>query len=98
VNERRQFARHACSLSIRYRLDEADALTMDTMGLNISDRGIFLRPSGGLLEGQRIRMRFTLPDKAEIRNARAVVIRQEPQDCVAVMFLSVYPNVQESFE
>jgi hypothetical protein len=79
-------------------VDEADALTMDTVGLNISDRGIFLRPSGGLLEGQRIRIRFTLPDKAEVRNARAVVIRQEPQDCVAVMFLSVYPNVQECFE
>lgn len=97
MEERRKFARHACSLDVRYRLDEADALTMDTVGLNISDRGIFLRPSGGLHEGQRIRIRFTLPDKAEIRNARAVVIRQEPQDCVAVMFLSVYLNVSEYF-
>ena len=51
----------------------------------------------GLQEGQRIRVRFTLPDLAEVRNARAVVIRQEPQDCVAVVFLSVYPNVAELF-
>ena len=76
VEERRQFARQACSLSVRYRLDEADALSMDTVGLNISERGMFMRPSGGLLEGQRIRMRFTLPDKAEIRHARAMVVRQ----------------------
>lgn len=98
VEERRQNARHTCSLNVRYRLDEDQATTVDTLGLNISERGLFMRPSGGLLEGQRIRMRFTLPDKAEIRNARAVVIRQEPQDCVAVMFISVHPNVQECFE
>jgi PilZ domain len=98
MEERRQSARQACSLNVRYRLDKEGALTMDTVGMNISDRGMFMRPSGGLLEGQRIRMRFTLPDKAEIRNARAMVIRQEPQDCVAVMFVSVRPNVQECFE
>lgn len=80
VEERRQYARHACSLNVRYRLDEEGASTVDTVGLNISERGMFLRPSGGLREGQRVRMQFTLPDKAEIRNARAVVIRQEPQD------------------
>lgn len=97
VEERRQNVRHACSLKVRYRLDEEGAVTMDTVGLNISERGIFLRPAGGLLEGQRIRMRFTLPDKTEIRNARAVVVRQEPLDCVAVMFISVHPNVQENF-
>src|SRR5579863_1257337 len=97
VEERRQNARRACSLNVRYRLDEEGASTIDTVGMNISERGMFMRPSGGLLEGQRLRMRFILPDKAEIRNARAVVIRQEPQDCVAVMFISVHPNVQECF-
>lgn len=98
VEERRKNARHACSLNVRYRIDEDQATPVDAVGLNISERGLFMRPSGGLLEGQRIRMRFTLPDKAEIRNARAVVVRQEPQDCVAVMFISVHPNVQECFE
>jgi len=98
VEERRKNARHACSLNVRYKLDEDDALTVDTLGLNISEGGMFMRPSGGLVEGQRIRMRFTLPDKAEIRNARAMVIRQEAQDCVAVMFISVRPNVRECFE
>ena len=71
---------------------------METLGLNISEGGMFLRPAGGLREGQRIRMRFTLPDRAEIRNARAAVIRHEPQDSVAVIFISVRPNVQECFE
>jgi hypothetical protein len=98
VEEKRKDARYACSLKVGYKLDEDQALTRDTVGLNISERGMLLRPSGGLLEHQQIRIRFTLPDKAEIRNARAVVLRQEARDCVAVMFISVLPNVQECFE
>lgn len=73
-------------------------MPFDAFGLNISNHGMFMRPTGGLLEGQAIRIRFSLPDGAEVRNARAMVNRVESQDCVAVHFISVHPNAQEFFE
>jgi c-di-GMP-binding flagellar brake protein YcgR len=97
MEERRQNIRLSCSLKVRCRLDQDGANTFDATGMNISDRGMLMRPSGGLREGQLIRIRFTLPDGSEIRNARAMVNRVEPQDCVAVHFISVNPNVQEAF-
>jgi hypothetical protein len=98
MEERRQHARYSCSLKVHCRLDHEGATTFDAVGMNISDRGMFMRPSGGMLEGQAIRIRFTLPDGAEVRNARALVNRTEPQDCVAVLFISVHLNAQEFFE
>ncbi len=98
MEERREHVRLANSLKVTYRLDQEGASPVEAIGLNISERGLFMRPSGGLQEGQAIRMRFTLPDGAEIRNARALVNRNEPHDCVAVLFISVRPNVQEFFK
>jgi c-di-GMP-binding flagellar brake protein YcgR len=97
MEERRHYVRLSCSLKVRCKLDQEGADTFDAVGMNISERGMLMRPSGGLREGQPIRMRFTLPDETEIRNARAMVNRVEPQDCVAVHFISVNPNVQELF-
>ena len=98
MEERRQHARFTCSLKIQCRLDHEGATPFDTVGMDISERGMLMRPSGGLLEGQAIRIRFTLPDRTEVRNARASVSRNEPQDCVAVLFISVHLNAQELFE
>ena len=98
MQERRQHVRFSCSLKVQCRLDHEGAIPFDAVGMNISDRGMFMRPSGGLQEGQGIRIRFTLPDGAEVRNARAMVNRIEGQECVAVHFISVRPNAQEFFE
>jgi hypothetical protein len=98
MEERRQHTRFSCSLRVQCRLEHEGATTFDAIGLNISNRGMFMRPSGGLLEGQGIRIRYTLPDGAEVKNARAMVNRVEAHDCVAVHFISVNPNAREFFE
>jgi hypothetical protein len=95
--ERRRHARRPFQSKVKCVLDREGATQFETMGLNIGETGMLVQPSHGLEVGQLVRVRFRLPDGTEIRNARAVVTRKEPADCVALLFIAFRLNTQEAF-
>jgi len=61
-------------------------------GLNISEGGMLLEPSGGFKMGQEISLHFTIPEIDKPLRPRARIIRKEPIDSVAVEFTELTPT------
>jgi CheY-like chemotaxis protein len=57
--------------------------------LNISEGGMLLEASGRLEVGSDIELRFSVPSSPGVLNPRAIVIRREPPDRMAVHFLDL---------
>lgn len=60
-----------------------------SVSLNIGEGGMLLENSGGQDVGQQIDLLFSLPYTRNLVNARAVVVRREPSDRLAVRFVEV---------
>lgn len=87
-SERRKHRRLPYSPTVSCSVDRDEESEFITTGLNIGPGGMLLRPSNGLVVGQQLRMRFVLPDGTEIRDATALVVREGPGGCVAIVFMS----------
>ena len=95
--ERQGISMRPFQTKVECALDRGDARRFETTGLNIGELGMLVQPSHGLEVGKLVRLRFRLPDGTEIRNARALVTRKEPADCVALSFMAMRLNAQEAF-
>ena len=66
--------------------------------LNIAEGGMLLEASGGLVEGQEVELRFSLPQVPEALNPRARVVRKEPSDRIAVQFTALAPEERQAIQ
>lgn len=68
---------------------EKEGHRFTSTSLNISEGGILLEYSGGLSVGDELGVHFSLPPSPGLLNPRAIVIRHEPPDQIALHFVEV---------
>ena len=57
--------------------------------LNISEGGILLESSGGLVLGDEVNLTFSLPHPPGLLNPHAIVVRKEPPDTIALHYVDL---------
>ncbi len=65
---------------------------------NISEGGILLEASGGLLIGQEVELRFSLPSLPGMLNPKGKVVRREASDRTAVQFLELSAEERKAIQ
>ena len=86
LREKRSYVRLPLRTVVTCRFGEHQ---FTSTSLNISEGGMLLGYSGGLAMGDEMAVRLSLPGWPEILNPRAVVIRKEPPDRLALHFVSI---------
>jgi len=86
LREKRSYVRLPLRTVVTCRFGEHQ---FTSTSLNISEGGMLLGYSGGLAMGDEMAVRLSLPGWPEMLNPRAVVIRKEPPDRLALHFVSI---------
>jgi CheY-like chemotaxis protein len=60
-----------------------------SMSLNISEGGILLESSSGLVLGDEVNLTFSLPHPPGLLNPHAIVVRKEPPDTIALHYMDL---------
>ena len=66
--------------------------------MEISEGGMLLNPSGGLVVDQELDLCFSLPDRPQALMTHARVVRKVPPDGIGLMFLAVNPQDKEAIQ
>lgn len=66
--------------------------------VEISEGGMLLNPSGGLVVDQELDLCFSLPDRLQALKTHARVVRKVPPDGIGLMFLAVNPQDKEAIQ
>jgi hypothetical protein len=60
--------------------------------INISETGMLLENSGGLVVGDELSLEFSLPGAHELVTLRAKIVRKDPEDHIGVQFTVLTPD------
>jgi PilZ domain len=89
LKERRRHVRIPFHTAVNCRFGQQ---RFQAESVNLGGSGMAFAPSGGLGEGQVLEVSFELPGQNRPLYVHAKVLRQEPQDGVAVEFVDLPPE------
>jgi len=89
LREKRSYIRLPLRTIVNCRTEKAQ---FTSASLNIGEGGMLLEQSGGLEVGQEVELRLSIPQRQDLLNPRARVVRKEPSDRIAVQFTELSPE------
>jgi len=96
LKERRRHARLPFRAAVNCQIDGNGGKLFDTVSVNIGEGGMLLSPSGNVEVGQRLKLNFTLSDKAQIKDAQGLVVRKDQEGAAGIEFLALPLEYQEA--
>lgn len=96
LKERRRHARLPFCTAVSCQIDENGGKSFDTVSINIGEGGMLLNSSGNFEIGKRLKLDFTLTDKAQVRNAQGLVVRKDHEGNTGIEFVALSLEHQEA--
>jgi hypothetical protein len=96
LKERRRHARLPFCAAVSCQIDENGGKSFDTVSINIGEGGMLLNSSGNFEIGKRLKLDFTLTDKAQVRNVQGLVVRKDQEGNAGIEFVALSLEHQEA--
>ncbi|MFB3922206.1 MAG: response regulator [Terriglobia bacterium] len=96
LREKRQHARLPYRAPVECRWGELADRVFKADSINVGEGGMLFAPTGGLSAGDNVRLEFSMPNRKKPIKTQAKVLRNEPPDRVAVQFVGIDLDDQES--
>jgi len=95
LREKRSYIRLPLRTIVNCRTEKAQ---FTSASLNIGEGGMLLEQSGGLEVGQELEIRFSIPQRQEMLNPRARVVRKEATTRIALQFIDLSPEDRRAIQ
>jgi CheY-like chemotaxis protein len=95
LREKRSYIRLPLRTIVNCRTEKTQ---FTSASLNIGEGGMLLEQSGELEVGQELELRFSIPQRQEMLNPRAKVVRKEATTRIAVQFIDLAPGDRRAIQ